>query len=68
MPSFLFKQKKKTEMKKNYFAPKSNVIKFEMCDAMMFLPQSEPGNGQLSGSKNEWEDGAKWDGTEDESC
>lgn len=55
-------------MKKNYFAPKSNVIKFEMCDAMMFIPQSEPGNGQLSGSKNEWEDDAKWDSTEDVSC
>lgn len=68
MSPFLFLTKEKTEMKKNYFAPKSNVIKFEMCDAMMFLPQSESGNGQLSGSKNEWEDGAKWDSTEDQSC
>lgn len=49
-----------------YYAPKSNVIKFEMCDAMMFLPQSESGNTQLSDTKNEWDD-EKWDSTEEES-
>lgn len=64
-PPFL-KNKRKTEMKKNYYAPKSNVIKFEMCDAMMHLPQSEPGNEQLSGSKNDWADDVTWDSTEDE--
>lgn len=55
-------------MKKKYFAPKSNVIKFEMCDAMMFLPQSEQGKEQLSGSKDDWKDNVKWNSTEDESC
>lgn len=55
-------------MKKNYYAPKSNVIKFEMREAMMYAPQSEPGNGQLSGSKNDWEDDVTWDSTEDEAC
>ncbi len=66
-PPFL-KNKRKTEMKKNYYAPKSNVIKFEMCDAMMHLPQSEPGSGQLSGSKNDWADDVTWDSTEEEAC
>lgn len=66
-PPFL-NNKRKTKMKKNYYAPKSNVIKFEMCDAMMYLPQSEPGNGQFSDSKDDWEDNVKWDSTEDEAC
>lgn len=55
-------------MGKKYFAPKSNVIKFEMCDAMMVLPQSEQGKEQLSGSKDDWKDNVKWDSIEDESC
>lgn len=55
-------------MKKKYYAPKSNVIKFEMREAMMYVPQSEPGNGQLSGSKDDWEDDVTWDSTEDEAC
>lgn len=55
-------------MGKKYYAPKSNVIKFEMREAMMYAPQSEPGNGQLSGSKNDWEDDVTWDSTEDEAC
>lgn len=63
-----FKNNKKTEMKKKYYAPKSNVIKFEMREAMMYVPQSEPGNGQLSGSKDYWEDDVTWDSTEDEAC
>ena len=66
-PPFL-NNKRKTEMKKNYYAPKSDVIKFEMREAMMLAPQSEPGNGQLSGSKNDWEDNVTWDSTEDEAC
>lgn len=63
-----FKNNKKTDMKKNYYAPKSNVIKFEMREAMMLTPQSEPGNGQLSGSKNDWADDVTWDSTEEEAC
>lgn len=55
-------------MKKKYYAPKSNVIKFEMREAMMYVPQSEPGSDQLSGSKNDWEDDVTWDSTEDEAC
>lgn len=58
--------KRKTEMKKNYYAPKSNVIKFEMREAMMLAPQSKPGNVQLSGSKNDWADDVTWDSTEEE--
>lgn len=53
-------------MKKEYYAPKSNVIKFEMREAMMIAPQSEPGNCQLSGSKNDWADDVTWDSTEEE--
>ena len=34
-------------MKKNYFAPKSNVIKFEMREAMMITP---PNLNQAVGS------------------
>lgn len=55
-------------MKKEYYTPKSNVIKFEMREAMMYVPQSEPGSDQLSGSKNDWEDDVTWNSTEDEAC
>lgn len=75
-PPFL-KNKRKTEMKKKYYAPKSNVIKFEMREAMMLSPQSlqsplppqsAPGTEQLSGSKNDWADDVTWDSTEEETC
>ena len=37
-----------------------------MREAMMYLPQSEQGTEQLSGSKNDWEDDVTWDSTEEE--
>lgn len=68
LPPYLIKIHKNCRNGKKYFAPKSNVIKFEMCDAMMLLPQSEQGKEQLSGSKDDWKDNVKWDSIEDESC
>lgn len=67
-PPSLLKKQKKNRNEKNYYAPKSNVIKFEMREAMMHVPQSEPGSDQLSGSKNDWADDVTWDSTEEEAC
>ncbi len=40
-------------MKQTYNAPQSNVINFELCDHLMFLPQSQQGGDQMSAGKAE---------------
>ncbi len=41
------------KMKQTYNAPQSNVINFELCDHLMFLPQSQQGGDQMSAGKAE---------------
>ena len=53
-----------------YTAPQSRAIKFELCDSLMFLPQSQQGGDQLSGRKEYADESgwssSGWDTTEDD--
>ncbi len=39
-------------MKHTYTTPESQVIKFEICDHLMFNPMSQQGGDQMSGKKD----------------
>ncbi len=53
-----------------YTAPQSKEIKFELCDSLMFLPQSQEGGDQLSGNKEYVDESgwscSGWEATEEE--
>ncbi len=43
-------------MKHTYTTPESQVVKFEICDHLMFNPMSQQGGDQMSGKKDSGEE------------
>lgn len=50
------------QSKRTYQSPRVEVIHFDLCESLMFLPQSESGTSQMSPDKSDVDYGnASWD-------
>ena len=49
------------QSKRNYQRPSASVIKFDLCESLMILPQSEPGTSQMAPGKNDDYENMSWE-------